>query len=220
MTEETKRAKSFLLPSMARRLPLPPLPLKGLKPILFGPEICQNLEAASSKEWIITNGLGGYASSTILGMNTRRYHGLLVAAVRPPLGRLLALSKVEETLIAPSGRYELATNQYSSVVHPEGYRYLVEFRLDPWPTFLYQIGEILLEKSVFMLPGENATVIGYTLHAAPGPVELAVRPLAALRDFRWVSHENSEFNTQVTEGPGVLTVRPYEPAPLSHPSHR
>ncbi len=213
MREEVRREKKLTLLEPSQRIPLPPLPLEGLKPIVFGPEVCQNLELASSKEWIVTNGLGGYASSTVVGMNTRRYHGLLVAATHPPLGRVVVLSKVEETVIAPSGRYELATNRYAGVIHPEGYRYLVEFRLDPWPTFIYRIGELVLEKSVFMLPGENATVIGYTLHSGHGPIELAVRPLVALRDFRWVSHENAEFKTRVNDLPGVLTLEPYEGLP-------
>jgi len=194
-------------------IPLPPLPLPNLRPIRCDRSVCQDIAEASSREWLITNGLGGYASSTVLGLNTRRHHGLLVAATRPPVGRIMILSKVEETLVAPSGRYELGINQYAGVIHPEGYKYLVEFRLDPWPTFLYRIGEVLLEKSVFLLPGENAVVIGYTLHVAHGPVELAVRPLVALRDFRWISRENTQLNPQIEETPGTLTLRPYEGLP-------
>ncbi|MBI3333288.1 MAG: glycogen debranching enzyme N-terminal domain-containing protein [Candidatus Omnitrophica bacterium] len=195
-------------------LQMPRLPLPDLKPIRCGAEVCQDLLAASSREWVITNGLGGYASSTILGMNTRRYHGLLVAATHPPVGRLVILSKVEETLVVPGGRYDLATNQYQGLIHPEGYRYLVEFRLDPWPTFLYQIGgEILLKKSVFLLPGENAVVVGYSLHSAPRPVELVLRPLMAVRDFRWTSRENSDLNNRIEQAPGVITLRPYEGLP-------
>lgn len=162
---------------------------------------------------MIANGIGGYASSTILGMNTRRYHGLLVAAARPPAGRIVALSKLEEVVAVPGGRFELSTNRYGNVVHPEGYKYLVEFRLDPWPTFLFRIGEMLLEKTVFMLPGENATVIGYTLHSGVGPVELTLRPLVAMRDFRQVSRENEEMNPALEQAPNALTLRPYVDLP-------
>ena len=190
-----------------------PHPLPHLRPIHCGLTICQDLAQASSREWVITNGLGGYASSTIPGMNTRRYHGLLVAATHPPVGRVVALSKVEETLVVPVGRFELSTNRYGGIVHPEGYRYLVEFRLDPWPTFLYRIGDILLEKSVFLLPGENAVVIGYTLHAARGAIQLSVRPLLALRDFRWISRENNALHPQMEETTGSLTLHPYEGLP-------
>ena len=192
---------------------LPALPLEGLKPIRFGTEACQDFQKAVLKEWVITNGLGGYASSTILGMNTRRYHGLLVAAASPPVKRLVILSKVEETVVVPGGRYDLSTNQYAEMIHPEGYRYLVEFRLDPFPTFFYRIGEILLQKTVFLLPGENAAVIGYTLLDGSRPVELVLRPLLALRDFRWISRENSDLNPRVEQAPGQLTLNPYAGLP-------
>ncbi|MBI3322501.1 MAG: glycogen debranching enzyme family protein [Candidatus Omnitrophica bacterium] len=205
-------------PSAARSAgklpPSPPLPLAQLRGIVCGPEICGDIEAGSAREWIITNGLGGYASSTVLGMNTRRYHGLLVAASRPPVHRAVLLSKVEETLVTPSGRRELSSNRCGGIVHPEGHRCLVEFRLDPWPTFFYRVGEILLEKTVFMLPGENATVIGYTLHASSSPVELIVRPLAALRNFQDLSEENDTLHPEIVEqGPEVLVLRPYEDFP-------
>ncbi len=197
-----------------RSLPsLPVHPLTNLKPIFFGPDICRDLEQAASKEWVITNGIGGYASSTIVGMNTRRSHGLLVAATHPPVGRVVLLSSLEETIVAPQGRFELATHRYAAVVHPEGYRYLVEFRLDPCPTFLYRMGSLLLEKKIVLLPGENAVVIGYTLYAATGPVELAIRPLVAVRDFRWVSQENPQFNSSIHERPGEILLHPYEELP-------
>jgi len=187
--------RKITAPERAGALPaLPESPLAGLRPILCGEDLCQDLRRAAAREWVITNGVGGYASSTILGMNTRRYHGLLVAATQPPGGRIVALSKLEETVAIPRGRFELSTNRYGGVIHPEGYRYLAQFRLDPWPTFLFRIGEILLEKAVFMLPGENAVVVGYTLHSAAGPVELTVRPLIALRDFRQLSRENTDLN--------------------------
>lgn len=196
--------------------PVPQLPLPSLKPICCAMETCQDLSAAGDKEWLATNGLGGWASSTITGMNTRLSHGLLVAALHPPLRRVLLLSKVEETLISPLGRYELSTNRYASgVVHPEGFRYLVEFRLDPAPTFFYRIGEILLEKNVFLLPWENAVVVGYTLHASPRPVELAIRPLMAFRDFRAPVQETQARPFSVEESAGTLTVRGHAPGGAS-----
>ena len=206
--------RKITAPERAGALPaLPESPLAGLRPILCGEDLCQDLRRAAAREWVITNGVGGYASSTILGMNTRRYHGLLVAATQPPGGRIVALSKLEETVAIPRGRFELSTNRYGGVIHPEGYRYLAQFRLDPWPTFLFRIGEILLEKAVFMLPGENAVVVGYTLHSAAGPVELTVRPLIALRDFRQLSRENTDLNPALERSADTLTVRPYGDLP-------
>ena len=90
-----------------------------------------NLEAASSREWLETNGLGGFSSSTIIGLNTRRYHGLLTAATKPPVGRVVMLSKLEEVLIIDGQRYELSANQYPGVVHPRGFQLQTGFRLDP-----------------------------------------------------------------------------------------
>ena len=107
--------------------------------------------------------IGGFASATITGLNTRRYHGLLVAATKPPVGRMVMLSKLEETLIVDGRRFDLSCNRYPGVVHPEGYRYLREFRLDPFPVFVYEVGGLVLEKSVFMVHGENTTVIRYEL---------------------------------------------------------
>ena len=104
--------------------------------IRFDQDVCTDLEQARSLEWLETNGLGGFSSSTITGLNTRRYHGLLTAATKPPVGRFVLLSKMEETLIIDGHRYDLSSNQYPGAVYPEGHRYLSEFRLNPFPTFV------------------------------------------------------------------------------------
>src|SRR3954462_13074116 len=121
-------------------------------------KICRDLNQASEREWLETNGLGGFASSTITGLNTRRYHGLLVAATQPPVGRAVLLSKLEEVLIIGDRRYELSSNQYPGTVHPQGYVYLKNFRLDPYPIFSYQVDDIAIKKHVCMIYGENTTV--------------------------------------------------------------
>ena len=92
--------------------------------IRFDRAICGDLQQALRHEWLETNGLGGFAGSTIVGLNTRRYHGLLVAATKPPGGRFVLLSKLEETLVVDGNRFELSANQYPGVVHPDGQRYL------------------------------------------------------------------------------------------------
>src|SRR4029077_952675 len=101
--------------------------------------ICRDLQAAISREWLETNGLGGFACGTISGANTRRYHGLLTAALHPPGGRMLLLSKLEETLVVGDRRIDLATNEYSGAIHPEGYRLLSSFRLDPFPIWAFEV---------------------------------------------------------------------------------
>src|SRR6267378_5380638 len=162
--------------------------------IQFNKEIVNNLDAATSREWLETNGLGGFSSSTIIGLNTRRYHGLLTAATKPPVGRIVMLSKLEETLVIDGRRYELSTNQYPGAVHPQGFRQQTGFRLDPFPVFSYEVEGLLLEKSVFMVQGQNTTVVHYELqstNAEHESVKLEVRPLIAFRDYHSTTHENS-----------------------------
>src|SRR5579864_1481240 len=92
--------------------------------IEFDDLVCSNLVEACSREWLETNGIGGFASSTVIGLDTRRYHGLLIAATKPPVGRALLLSKLEETMVIDSGRFELSANQYRGAIHPRGHLYL------------------------------------------------------------------------------------------------
>ncbi len=187
-------------------------------------ESCRNLETALSREWLETNGIGGFSSSTITGLNTRRYHGLLTAATKPPVGRLVLLSKLEETLIIDGRRYELSTNQYPGVVHPQGFTYQSGFRLDPFPVFTYEVEGVRLEKSVFMVQGENTTVIQYEMHALPdgratAPIVLEIRPLIAFRDYHSTTHENGALNSNVETEDGLTTVKPYSDLPALYLAH-
>jgi predicted glycogen debranching enzyme len=190
--------------------------------ISFGPEECGDLGAALGREWLETNGLGGFASSTIIGLNTRRYHGLLVAATRPPVGRLVLLSKLEETLVIDRRRHDLSANEYPGVIHPEGYRYLTSFRLDPFPVFTFEVEGVAVEKSVFMIHGENSTVIQYELQATgrgPARCSLEVRPLIAFRDYHATTRENSALDPRVGASPRLATLRPYAGLPALHLAH-
>ncbi len=159
--------------------------------INFDPEACQNLVAAMGREWLETNNVGGFASATITGANTRRYHGLLTAALRPPTGRIVLLSKLEETLVLDGQRYDLSTNVYQpAVVHPQGFQLQVNFRLDPFPVFTYQVGDLRVEKTVFMLQGENTTVVRYRFQTTGAlSASLEVRPLVAFRDYHSLQRE-------------------------------
>lgn len=168
--------------------------------IEFDSRICSNFSLATSKEWLETNGLGGYASSTIIGCNTRRYHGLLVAALNPPGGRTVLLSRFEEELLIDGRIYRICTNQYPGVVHPDGYRLQQSFALDPFPTFCYQAGPVKLEKRLFLPYGQNATVIGYRLLAPAKSAALCLRPLVAGRDFHHLNHQGAvKLKSEVQE---------------------
>jgi predicted glycogen debranching enzyme len=192
--------------------------------IQFKQEACGDLETAPRREWLETNGLGGFASSTIIGLNTRRYHGLLVAATKPPVGRFVLLSKLEETLSIDGKRFDLSANRYPGVVHPQGFRYLKEFRLDPFPVFTYEVAGIEIEKSVFMIHGENSTVILYRLTknnhlGSPKNLRLEIRPLIAFREYHGTTHENGALNPAVRERPGLASVTPYQGLPTLHLTH-
>jgi predicted glycogen debranching enzyme len=192
--------------------------------IQFKREICVDLEAALYREWLETNGLGGFASSTIIGLNTRRYHGLLVAATKPPVGRMVLLSKIEETLFIDGRRFDLSANRYPGVVHPQGFHYLKEFRLNPFPVFTYEVEGIEIEKSVIMIHGENITVIHYELRKnnrpeSPKDVLLEIRPLIAFRDDHGTTHENRSINPAVQERSGLASVTPYQGLPSLHLAH-
>ena len=194
--------------------------------IEFTQEVCSDLDRALRREWLETNGIGGFAASSVAGLNTRRYHGLLVAATRPPVGRLVLLSKLEETLIVGGRRYELSANQYPGVVHPQGHKHLRRFRLDPFPVFTYAVEGVEIEKSVFMIQGENSTVVQYAVKAdgEGGGVDardlrLEVRPLIAFRDYHSTTHENGTLNPEVAAEDSLLTVRPYDGLPALHLAH-
>lgn len=139
------------------------------------------LDGLIRREWLCANGLGGYASSTVCGMNTRKYHGLLVAAMSPPVRRMVILSRIDERVVCDHQTVELATNEYPSTISPQGYQHLRAFSPDPFPRWAYQSDGFTIEKSVRLLHGENTVCVSYTLLGGEKPVELELRPLLALR---------------------------------------
>ena len=183
--------------------------------IRFTEDVCGNLDAALRREWLETNGIGGFASGTINGCNTRRYHGLLVAATNPPVGRLVLLSKFEETLIVNGRAYELGTNRYPGTVHPRGFQFLKQFQLDPFPTFRFSVDGVEIEKTLFMVQGKNTTVIEYRLKSTPdaATVKLQLRPLIAFRDYHSLTHENGAINPRVDQQSELISVFPYQGLP-------
>jgi len=189
--------------------------------ISFGQDVCSDLVQARSLEWLETNGLGGFCSSTITGLNTRRYHGLLTAATKPPVGRFVLLSKVEETLLIDGRRYDLSSNRYPGAVHPQGHRYLTEFRLDPFPTFVFRVEGIEITKRVFMAHGENTTVIEYDVQLPKGAnaYSLELRPLIAFRDYHGTTHHNNAINSTVQSNDGIAAITPYEDLPTLYFGH-
>jgi predicted glycogen debranching enzyme len=141
----------------------------------------QSYEEGVGREWLLANGLGGYASATVAGSNTRAYHGLLVAALKPPVDRWLLLSSLDEVIEGVS----LANHQYPGVIHPQGFKYLQEFGQDPFPRFCYQVGSTRIEKTVFMIRNENTTIISYKIKNGQGL--MSIFPLVHSRSFHSAS---------------------------------
>jgi len=156
-----------------------------LAEIQFGREVCGNLEIAESREWLVTNGLGGYASGTVAGTATRRYHGLLVAALQPPGKRTVLVNGTDDSVRYLEATYSLATNRWmSGFISPNGYLQIEGFHLEGLkPVWRYALADALLEKRVWMKQGENTTYVQYTLVRASAPIELEGKVLVSDRDF-------------------------------------
>ena len=165
--------------------------------IQFDQSEIQNLKEAIRREWLETNGLGGWASSTIIGAHTRRYHGLLVAALRPPVGRAVLLSKLDEVIEFEKERIELGTNLFPGAIHPEGYRYLQEFSKNLFPVFIYETGGVRLQKTIAAVNGENTTLILYEVLEAPSEFTLKLQPFMAGRDYHDLMRTNDAIHQEI-----------------------
>src|SRR3954466_4452745 len=130
-----------------------------------------SLEELTSREWLAVNHIGGYASSTLCGLNTRKYHGLLVAAMAPPVRRMVLLSRVEETVLSNGRSFDLAANEYPGTIHPQGQNFLRAFNHEPFPRWGYQGDGWTIEKQLRPLAGENTVILSYTVLGGSASVE-------------------------------------------------
>jgi predicted glycogen debranching enzyme len=193
------------------------MPERDRPPALrVSPEIRADLTRSLRLEWLETNGLGGYASATVTGAHTRRYHGLLIASTQPPTGRTVLFHRVDETVSTSRGSFELATNLFHpDIVHPEGYRALHDFALDPFPTWVFEVPGARVTKTVFMPHGRNAVVVRYRLsRSGDAPVSLAVRLFVNCRDHHQETRANDFFRREVEQAGGgrLLRMSPYDGA--------
>jgi predicted glycogen debranching enzyme len=180
---------------------------------IFDSHNLNDFRKASSLEWLETNGIGGYSSSTVAGAHTRRYHGLLVAAMSPPVGRTVVVSKLDETIVQGEERFELSSNQYSGAVHPEGFKHLTKFERDLFPEFYYKAGDVELKKTIAAIHGENTTVIVYEVLSAKEKFTLELLPLYACRDFHSTSHANDSINQPYLFQDGLFRTVNYQGCP-------
>lgn len=168
----------------------------------------------AEKEWLVTNGLGGYAASTLSGANTRRYHGLLVAALRPPTERTVIVSKIEETIIDQHGvRTDLSSNQYKGVVHPQGFAAVSEFNRDPLPVITYTTADWKLSKTISMVYGSNTTIVEYQNHGQKS-LKLELNPFYVYRDYHSLFAQQDKFDFYREEKESNISVMyPHHGAP-------
>lgn len=174
----------------------------------------QNIDEALGLEWLVTNGLGGYASSTVLGVNTRKYHGLLVAALNSPVNRHVLLSKLDEEIQIGKETCKLGINEFRDTFYPEPQGMLYEFILNPFPIFRYKAQGVMLQKTIFMPKGRNATVVDYNiLNAGENEATVRILPLVNFRHFYYTTHKNQlqwSFSQKPYELGAVLLFAPQE----------
>ncbi|PYQ00059.1 MAG: glycogen debranching protein, partial [Acidobacteria bacterium] len=181
--------------------------------LTWGREVAGDLAAAERREWLCVNGSGGFASGTIAGTQTRRYHGLLVAALDPPLGRTLLAAQVHDSVDYGGRTWALFCGRWAGgVAEPSGYQLVERFRLDgTTPVWTYAVAEALIEKRVWMEPGANTTSLRWRVLRAREPVALTVKALVDYRDYH-ATTRGGDWRMDVVRVPDGLRVTAFDGA--------
>jgi glycogen debranching enzyme len=154
---------------------------------------CRNLAVSKRREWLLTNGIGGYAMGTPCGANTRRYHGLLVAATTPPATRLVLLAGVDAFVQSGSSNpVGISTNQYPGALYPDGYLYLKHFHVEGEATWIYRVADMEIERSLRMHAGANACTLEF-VNIGERPFSLTLRPLVSHKPYHGTFVESGEY---------------------------
>jgi predicted glycogen debranching enzyme len=197
-------------------------------------------------EWLEADGLGGFASGTVSGIRTRRYHALLLTATTPPAGRMVLVNGFDAWIETPRGTLAISSQRYGpDVIHPDGASRIESFEYEPWPTWCYKIDDdIVIEQELFVPKGESAVFLSWRLVAAvaggddpggarrgdvidqpaspPPVITLRVRPFLSGRDFHSTHHENGSFRFVAEQSGECVTFRSYDgvPAVFAHSNGR
>jgi len=178
--------------------------------IALNRDVLSRFEDAIQKEWLVTNGLGGFASSTVLGVNTRKYHGLLIAALQPPRDRRVFLTKLDEDIGIGDTVYRLGANEFQNGFFPQGYSFLTEFQVSPFPKYVYSVQNVEVQKKVFMPNGKNAVIVFYDVLNDNGfPVRIQIFPIINGRPFHSVTDRSKtrvEFVQRQDSSKAVTTL--------------
>lgn len=188
----------------------------------FNKSECQNIRRALRKEWVLTNGRGDYACSTVPGCNTRKYHGLLVANLTSPPGRHVLLSTLEESVEGGGKEFFFSSRKHPGVYHPLGHEYLEYMESGDWPLFRYHIGPLVITREIVLVRGRPITLIRYTVNcpdciaADTPPLTLRIKPLLGHRYFHGLTHANLDLQVStfpVKETSPGFFMRPYNALP-------
>jgi len=163
----------------------------------------QPIENLLTREWLLTNERGSYASSTIAGCNTRRYHGLLIGSLRPPINRIMALSNCLEMVILNGQTFNLSTFEFRNKFTPSGFGFLKQFRRDTAAHFEYELDKLKLTKSIYLLRNTDTVALVYDFTSVQEPAEFVLRPFVGLRDFHTLQRSHAPFRSRWL-GDGVL----------------
>jgi predicted glycogen debranching enzyme len=179
---------------------------KGMVAMYLGKADVNTYDKGAEREFLVSNGVGSYGYSTVIGANTRSEHGLL--AVRPVNAKThtVLVSKLEETLLAGNKKYQLSTNRYKDLIYPDGFRYLQEYQGTPNPDMLFVIHSIFLRKSIFMPVGGTCTVVKYELLESPETISIDIRPLFAHRENNVTCPDAQDSRFECSSGKDVISV--------------
>jgi alpha,alpha-trehalase len=168
-------------------------------------EIDEEVKKSLKRDWIITNGIGGFCSQSALGCNTRKYHGLLIAPLTPPARRFLILSKLDESIETNGTKYNLFTNMANGEIS-EGYKYLVDFKKEYIPIFTYKVENIIIKKFICMDYGKNTVVVYYQIKNQNAEAKLTLAPVVNFRDFHSINKDHQFYVEQSHSGNKVRVV--------------
>ncbi|MGE3153442.1 MAG: amylo-alpha-1,6-glucosidase [Nitrospiraceae bacterium] len=180
---------------------------------------CQDLQRSLGLEWLETDGRGGFASGTVAGPNTRRYHALLLAARRPPVDRVALVNHLEEWVVVGESHLPLSSTLYPGAVHPDGYRYCTGFTTDPWPTWTYDLAGIRMTREIVCIRGRDLVVVRWRAAKGPRNAVLRVRPMLSGRDYHATHHANSVLQSEAAVGKERVSWRPYPDLPSVNAHH-
>ncbi len=178
--------------------------------ITLNKNILHDFSLATEREWLETNGIGGWASSTVIGAHTRRYHGLLIAVVETPV---VLLSKLDETIHVDGQIYELGCNKYPCNIHPRGHLYMHLFSRDLFPVFEYRFRGITLRKTIVALNGENTTLVLYDIAGSESPIMLELLPFIAARNIHCLTRSNDVIQQEAQFHGGLFRIDTYVGVP-------